>query len=527
MPSLEMHPGALSVVTPILLVATLLLSWLLVDYTRVLRLRRKLPPGPIPFPLFGNYFQTPRLRPWVDWEQWSKEYNSPMITIWNGNRPSIIINDAWTISDLFDKRAAIYSSRPRMYAMGDMVGATETNQVCLVYGDQWRLHRRLMHTAVGSQAIKAHRPFQGDESKVLTLDLLQRPGDYVKAIERYACSVVSIIGWGQRVEDTNHPTAQVALAMMEGVDLVVPCWHIVEVIPALLRVPSWLYSVPKKIMQGTNMGVEFFGRLTKEAGGTGKASFAGRVMHSHAEKGINEVEIASLTGNLIGGGVDTTSGSIISFILAMCVFPEVQRKAQEELDRVVGRERSPNWEDDEHSLPYIAALRTEVLRWRTVAILGGIPHAPIQDDEYRGYLIPKGTPIHGNVWAIHRNAREYPAPDSFRPERFLDGLERPYPNKQGHNAFGWGRRVCSGQPLAEQGLFMTFARLLWAFDIQPGADDKVCVRIHPLKIPGADIGGIDRATWQRLTSSSIPTAKTCGQSPLRRASLRALLRLQI
>lgn len=483
MTSLGMQQGQLSTVIPIALVAVLLL-WLLVDYIRVLRLRRRLPPGPIPFPVFGNYFQTPRVRPWVDWEQWSKKYNSPMITIWNGNRPSIIINDAWAISDLFDKRADIYSSRPRMYAMGDMVGATETNQVCLVYGDQWRLHRRLMHTAVGSQAIKAHRPFQGDESKVLALDLLHRPDDYVKAIERYACSVVSIIGWGQRIEDTNHPIAQVALAIMEGVDLVVPCWHIVEVIPALLRLPSWLYSVPKRVMQGSEMGVDFFGRLTKEAGATRKANFASRVMHSHAEKGINEAEIASLTGNLIGGGVDTTSGSIISFVLAMCVFPEVQRKAQEELDRVVGRERSPNWEDDERSLPYVAALRTEVLRWRTVAILGGIPHAPIRDDEYGGYFIPKGTPIHGNVWAIHRNAREYPAPDSFRPERFLGGLERPYPNKQGHNAFGWGRRVCSGQPLAEQGLFMTLARLLWAFDIQPGADDKVRVRKHPLEVPG-------------------------------------------
>lgn len=166
---------------------------------------------------------------------------------------------------------------------------------------------------------------------------------------------------------------------------------------------------------------------------------------------------------------------MISFILAMCVWPEVQRKAQEEIDRVVGRDRSPTW-DDESSLPYITACVTEVLRWRTVTILGGIPHAPIQDDEYRGYRIPAGTPITGNVWAIHRNPREFPAPDSFRPERYLNGLERPYPNKKGHNAFGWGRRVCSGQPLAEQGLFLSFARLLWAFDIRPGLDEKVSKR---------------------------------------------------
>ncbi|KAK5277026.1 hypothetical protein LTR40_010890, partial [Exophiala xenobiotica] len=100
------------------------------------------------------------------------------------------------------------------------------------------------------------------------------------------------------------------------------------------------------------------------------------------------------------------------------------------------------------------------------------------DDEYRGYFIPKGTPITGNVWAIHRHPREFPDPDTFRPERYLggsgsgSGLERPYPNKQGHNAFGWGRRACSGQPLAEQGLFMTIATLLWAFDIRPGLDEN-------------------------------------------------------
>ncbi|KAK5525416.1 hypothetical protein LTR46_012208, partial [Exophiala xenobiotica] len=77
-----------------------------------------------------------------------------------------------------------------------------------------------------------------------------------------------------------------------------------------------------------------------------------------------------------------------------------------------------------------------------------------------------------NVWAIHRNPRDFPDPDVFRPERFYGGLERPYPNKQGHNPFGWGRRVCSGQPLAEQGLVMTIATLLWAFDIRPGLDEN-------------------------------------------------------
>ena len=118
--------------------------FVLADYIRVLRLRQKLPPGPFPWPLVGNFFQIPKLKPWLELEKWSEHYKDPMFTIWQGHRPTIMCNDAWTISDLLDKRAHIYSSRPRMIAMGDMINATESNQVCLVYGDKWRHHRRLM-----------------------------------------------------------------------------------------------------------------------------------------------------------------------------------------------------------------------------------------------------------------------------------------------------------------------------------------------------------------------------------------------
>lgn len=92
--------------------------WILVDYVGVLRLRRKMPPGPFPLPLFGNFFVIEKYKPWIQFERWSKEYNDPMITIWQGHRPTIMCNDIWSISDLLDKKANIYSSRPRMIAMG-------------------------------------------------------------------------------------------------------------------------------------------------------------------------------------------------------------------------------------------------------------------------------------------------------------------------------------------------------------------------------------------------------------------------
>ncbi|KAM5352846.1 hypothetical protein ACJ41O_005568 [Fusarium nematophilum] len=430
--------------------------WLFVDYARILRLRRRMPPGPFPLPLVGNFFDIPKSKPWIEWGKWSDIYKSPMITVWNGHRPIIVCNDAWSISDLLDKRAAIYSSRPHFVVMGDMMNMTKTNQ----------------HTAVGTQAVRNYRTQQSNESKILLRDLLDAPESFDMSIERYSCSVVSILGWGRRIDRMHDVVAQVALGFMEGVNYVIPGLYIMEAIPWLAKLPGWLYPLPSAILSGTKHMHRYFAALSKEAAIEGAGdNFAKRLVAAQEEHGITDEDISSLTANMIGGGVDTTTSSTLSLILAMCVFPEAQRKAQEELDRVVGQDRYPEW-SDEDQLPYIRAIINEALRWRTVTILGGIPHAPIQDDEYKGYFIPKDTSITGNIWAVHRNPRDFPEPDVFRPERFLGGLERPYPNKKGHNAFGWGRRQCSGQPLAEQGLFITTARLIWAFNIQPGLDEK-------------------------------------------------------
>jgi len=83
---------------------------------------------------------------------------------------------------------------------------------------------------------------------------------------------------------------------------------------------------------------------------------------------------------------------MLSFILAACAFPEPIKKAQAEIDKYVGNNRSPDW-SDERDLVYCKALVRETLRWRSVAILGGLPHAPTRDDVYRGYLIPANTSI--------------------------------------------------------------------------------------------------------------------------------------
>ena len=80
----------------------------------------------------------------------------------------------------------------------------------------------------------------------------------------------------------------------------------------------------------------------------------------------------------------------------MVLSPDIQRKAQEELDKVVGFSRLPVYEDREN-LPYINALCKEVLRWHPIIPLG-VPHRVTEDDVFDGYFIPAGTLVLGNTW---------------------------------------------------------------------------------------------------------------------------------
>ena len=81
--------------------------------------------------------------------------------------------------------------------------------------------------------------------------------------------------------------------------------------------------------------------------------------------------------------------------MVMALYPEVQRRAQADIDRAV-HNRLPTFEDYD-SLPYIKAVIKEILRWGPVAPFG-LPHATIKDDVYRNYFCPKGVSVIGNIW---------------------------------------------------------------------------------------------------------------------------------
>ncbi|KAL2864126.1 cytochrome P450 [Aspergillus lucknowensis] len=466
----------LSLATVVAAVFIILGLTLIVDYGQMIYLHSRMPPGPFPLPLIGNTHLLPAEKPWIYFEKLAKQYNTPLITFWTGRRPTIWICDAWTANELLDKRAATYASRPRMVVFSEL-GAGQTNLVNMYYGDRWRLHRKLTHMAVGLQQVRKYRGFQNDESKVVALDLVREPNEYVRHFERYATSVVSIIGFGRRVASNADPIITEVIAVMQrAAELNVPGKSfpmLMETFPFLAKFPNWMAPWKKGLVNGKGRGRPFFYALAEEAASKADSAqcYARKLFEEGPKHDLSRMEISSLSGNLFGAGSDTSSSTLVTFILACCAFPESLPRAWEELDRVVGPHRSPTF-DDEADLLYVKAFVKEVLRWRSVAIIGGQPHAPIRDDEYKGWLIPKHTWVQGNVWAIHHHEREFPDPDRFNPDRYVPGSadSRPFPGEKGYMTFGWGRRVCSGQGLAEQGTFITIARLLWGFRIEKARD---------------------------------------------------------
>ncbi|KAJ3552743.1 hypothetical protein NM688_g3992 [Phlebia brevispora] len=195
-------------------------------------------------------------------------------------------------------------------------------------------------------------------------------------------------------------------------------------------------------------------------------------------------------------GMAQTAGMLTVFVLMMLWHPDVMRRAQAELDTVVGRERLPTLVDEDN-LPYTAAIVRELLRLWPIAPLG-LPRSTCEGPaELTRTCFTQGATIMMNLWAMGRNPLEFPDPDAFRPERFLDDesgtnfsqktkMQKPF-------AFGFGRRVCPGRSVAMRTLFIDIACMLWALDIH-SLEDEHGKPVLPSRTACVDDGLVTRLT---------------------------------
>lgn len=182
------------------------------------------------------------------------------------------------------------------------------------------------------------------------------------------------------------------------------------------------------------------------------------------EPGLSVDDIKGIAVAVFAAWQDTTWAATMVFIFNTVTIPGVQAKSQQIIDEVVEADRLPTFEERPR-LRYIDFLVQETLQWCPVSPLG-LPHRSLEDDVYDGMFIPKGTILYANARAMTHDERLYQDPERFEPERYTPadegGRAEPFPRGQ----FGFGRRVCVGQHLAEASMWIVIATLLACFDIR-------------------------------------------------------------
>lgn len=420
------------------------------------RKKKNLPPGPPRLPVIGNLHQAPENDPWRKYQEWSKQYG-PIYSLQYGLNTIIMLGTHEAAHDLLDKRSNIYSSRPRVVMGGECV-SKGYRTLLMPYGQQWRVHQRLQGAFLNVRVSQSYRKLQELESLQLIYELLDPDADFSDRYHRYSSSLIFALAYGRRMIRGDEREVKAIDQVMDNFLYAarVGTW-LVDALPILNYLPKFL--APWRRLGDKLHSFESKLYIDNLAQGQHSDSWnwSKQAQEMKEGKAMTEKELAYDVGILYEAGSDTTTMALEVFTLAMLLYPNVMKKAQAELDAVLGLSRFPSFEDKDH-LPYIEAIVKETLRWRPVSA-GGIPHAVIQDDEYMGYHIPAGATVIGNHWAIHLDENVYSDPYRFDPDRWLEHPDLPLA------AFGFGRRVCTGQHIAKNSLFINIARLLWTFDI--------------------------------------------------------------
>ncbi|KAI9902695.1 hypothetical protein N3K66_002047 [Trichothecium roseum] len=413
--------------------------------------------------------------------RWGREYNSDIIHVKSLGQPIVVLNSLQAARDLLDKRGANYSDRPRFTLLGVMGwGRTLT---FLPFGKLWKMHRKFLQTSFSSTNVRQWHDLQTREARKSVASLVHDPRKpWELCLKRFAVAIVMKVSYGVDITDDSDPHVQIASdAMYATANGGAPANSIVENFPWARYLPHWLIrDWPLLFAREWRWAIEklhdvpFANAQAQMSYDTGASSLAHTLLNTfnHNERqGLPQEwtldDIKGATGAVFIAGADTTWATCLIFVLNMVLHPDIQEKAQAQIDEVVGTDRLPDL-SDRGSLPYIDWIVNEVYRWSPLSPLG-IPHKSISDDTYNGMHIPK---VYANAQAMAQDERMYANPRSFSPERFAPksegGSGEPLPVAH----FGFGRRICVGRFLADSSVWIMAATMLATLNFRKPTNEE-------------------------------------------------------
>nr|BAL05183.1 cytochrome P450 [Phanerodontia chrysosporium] len=469
--------------------AVLLCAALAIIYRLCLRQaqpsRLPYPPGPPGYPLIGHLSgpEGPGGRSWVTFRDWGLQYGSDVIHLNMAGTHLIVLNTLRACSNLLEKRSTIYSDRPT-------AGITMLSELCGLgwsfglqrYGPEWRDGRKCFESQFNAHAVRKYRPALSREVSRFLRNLCTDPAAWEYHVHHMAGALIMSVGYAIDVQAKDDPYLNAAEHAGECVQkTLVPGAFLVDILPFLKYLPDWFpgagfkqkaRSWRKSIMYIRDAPYD----VTKKRVADDAESVPDCVAKDLMEKMVDNAKdpeymervARSAVGSMYLAGADTTHSVLSACVLTLVLNPNFLPRAQASIDEVC-QGRLPDFSDYE-ALPHVHAVVREAMRWNPVVALN-LPHRCTTDDIYEGQLIPAGSIVIANIWAILHDPAVYPDPESCNPMRYLrcspDGtvtLDPAVPNPA-DVAFGFGRRICPGRFKGYQTVWLALARMLAAFDI--------------------------------------------------------------
>nr|XP_028597788.1 cytochrome P450 2G1-like isoform X1 [Podarcis muralis] len=451
-------------VLPFLLVSCI--TFLLILIRRRDATKGKLPPGPTPLPLLGNLLQLDVRNIVTSFQKFQEQYGS-VFTVYMGSRPIVVLCGYGTIKEALIDNAEAFGGRGLMMGMDESIrdyGVVSTN------GERWRQLRRfslttLRNFGMGKRSIEERIQ---EEAQFLVEALRKTEGHpfdptfYLShAVSNVICSVV----FGQRFEYEDKQFVFLLDVINKSFRLMFStASQMKNFFPGLMRIlPGPHQEVPKymkKLINFISQRVQIHRESFDPNCPRDFIDCFLAKMEQEKENPTSEFHnenLAVTVLNLFFAGTETVSTTLRYRLLILLRYPEIEAKVQEEIDRVIGRNRSPSLED-RSQMPFTDAVIHEIQRFIDVSPLAP-PHSVTCDTHFRGFSIPKGTTVVPFLSSCLHDPQHFQTPRKFNPQHFLD--ERgSFRKNEASLPFSTGKRVCLGEGLARMELFLFLTTVL-------------------------------------------------------------------
>ncbi|CAL5358698.1 hypothetical protein CsSME_00048711 [Camellia sinensis var. sinensis] len=462
--------------------AVLALAWLatLTLLSKLINLghrrQKELPPGPKPWPIIGN-LNLVGSKPHQSFHLLSKKYGEIM-QLKFGSFPVVVASSPEMAKQFLKTHGKTFASRPAT-AAGKYTSYNFCDMTWAPYGPYWRQARKIyLNELFSPKQLDTYEYIRVEELHALISRLYALSGKEVALREhlaRFMLTNVSRMALGDKYFSESKSDSSVKLdELREMVDE----WFLLN---GVFNIGDWIPWLSFLDLQGYVKRMKaLYRKLDKfhnyviddhKARRAGDKDFVAKdvvdVVLKLADDPNLQVKLTSdcvkgLIQDPIAGGTDTSSVTVEWAISELVKQPQFLRKATEELDRVIGRDR---WveEKDIPELPYINLIAKETMRLHPAATLLA-PHYSIEDCNVAGYDIPKGTTIFINAWGIARDPKYWDEPEVFNPERFV-GKEIDVKGQHFELLpFGSGKRMCPAYNLGLKLVKATLANLLHGFN---------------------------------------------------------------